>query len=75
MAAEKLTDGALQSALAGLDGWALDDAGNGIEKTFGFDDFNAAFGSSLPTASSNSSLFVSRISCSRSSIVPRQQNR
>ena len=44
MAAEKLTGGALQSALAGLDGWALDDAGNGIEKTFRFDDFNAAFG-------------------------------
>ncbi|MDE0052780.1 MAG: 4a-hydroxytetrahydrobiopterin dehydratase [Gammaproteobacteria bacterium] len=42
--AERLTDDALQSALAGLDGWALDDAGNGIEKTFGFGDFNTAFG-------------------------------
>lgn len=42
--ADKLTDDALQSAVAGLDGWALDDAGNGIGKTFGFDDFNAAFG-------------------------------
>ncbi len=44
MAVEKLTDGALQSALAGLEGWALDDAGNGIEKTYQFGDFNAAFG-------------------------------
>ena len=44
MAVEKLTDGALRSALAGLDGWALDDVGNGIEKTYRFGDFNAAFG-------------------------------
>ena len=44
MAAEKLTDEALQSALAGLDRWALDDAGNGIEKMYQFEDFNAAFG-------------------------------
>lgn len=42
--AERLTDDALQSALAGLDDWALDDAGNGIEKKYQFDDFNAAFG-------------------------------
>ena len=42
--ADKLTDDALQSAVAGLDGWALDDAGNGIQKTYQFDDFNAAFG-------------------------------
>lgn len=42
--ADKLTDDALQSALAGLDGWALDDAGNGIEKKYQFQDFNAAFG-------------------------------
>ena len=44
MAVEKLTDGALQAALEGLDGWALDDAGTGIGKTFQFGDFNAAFG-------------------------------
>ena len=42
--ADKLTDDALQSAVAGLDGWTLDDAGNGIQKTYQFDDFNAAFG-------------------------------
>ena len=44
MAAAKLTGEAVQSELAELDGWALDDAGAGIEKTFRFDDFNAAFG-------------------------------
>lgn len=42
--AERLTDDALRSALAGLDGWSLDDAGNGIQKTYQFADFNAAFG-------------------------------
>ena len=44
MATEKLTDESLRSALGELDGWALDDAGSGIEKTFRFNDFNAAFG-------------------------------
>lgn len=44
MAVEKLTEGELRSALGGLQGWTLDDAGSGIGKTFRFDDFNAAFG-------------------------------
>ena len=42
--AERLTDDAVQSALAELDGWSLDDAGNGIRKKYQFADFNAAFG-------------------------------
>lgn len=40
---EKLSAAAIGEALAGLDGWALDDDGAGIKKTFKFKNFNAAF--------------------------------
>ncbi len=39
----KMTADAIWEALAGLDGWALDDSGTGIEKSFKFKNFNAAF--------------------------------
>ena len=42
--AEKLNDDDIQTLLADLDGWALSADGLGIEKTFRFNNFNAAFG-------------------------------
>lgn len=42
--AEKLTDDDIQTLLADLDGWALSADGLAIEKTFRFNNFNAAFG-------------------------------
>ena len=42
--AEKLTDDDIQTLLADLDGWALSTNGLAIEKTFRFNNFNAAFG-------------------------------
>jgi len=42
--AEKLDGAARAEALAALDGWALVEGRDAINKTFQFDDFNAAFG-------------------------------
>ena len=42
--AELLNESDLETAMAGLDGWQLDDNGTGLLRTFKFTDFNAAFG-------------------------------
>lgn len=42
--ADRLTDTQRRAALAELDGWSLVDGRDAITKTFGFADFNAAFG-------------------------------
>ena len=42
--AEKLSDAARATALAGLAGWSAVDGRDAITKTFTFADFNAAFG-------------------------------
>lgn len=42
--ADRLTDTQRRAALAELDGWSLVDGRDAITKTFGFVDFNAAFG-------------------------------
>ncbi|RMF12309.1 MAG: 4a-hydroxytetrahydrobiopterin dehydratase [Alphaproteobacteria bacterium] len=39
----KLSGDALQTAVAGLDGWALVEGRDAIRKTFRFPDFNTAF--------------------------------
>lgn len=41
---EKLTGGAREAAIGGLDGWAEVPGRDAIAKTFTFKDFNAAFG-------------------------------
>ncbi len=43
MRRERLIPDAIAEALAGLDGWSLDDDGTGIKKSFKFKNFNAAF--------------------------------
>lgn len=43
MAQQKLDDGAINEALAGLGDWMLDDDGKGIKRSFKFKNFNAAF--------------------------------
>lgn len=43
MAQQKLDDGAITEALTRLGGWALDDDGKGIKRSFKFKNFNAAF--------------------------------
>ena len=40
----KLDSNEIREALAGLEGWSLDEARPAIAKTFAFKDFNAAFG-------------------------------
>ena len=42
--AEKLNQDAIEKALGTLDGWRTSDDHIGLEKTFQFSDFNAAFG-------------------------------
>ena len=42
--AEKLNQNAIEKALGTLDGWRKSDDHIGLEKTFQFSDFNAAFG-------------------------------
>lgn len=42
--AAKLETDQLDQALADLQGWTLDETRSRIQKTFQFDDFNAAFG-------------------------------
>ena len=42
--AEKLNQDAIEKALGTLDGWRKSDDHIGLEKTFQFSDFNAAFG-------------------------------
>ena len=42
--ATKLTDAERADAMASLQGWALADGRDAIEKTFTFKDFNEAFG-------------------------------
>ncbi|MEM6666043.1 MAG: 4a-hydroxytetrahydrobiopterin dehydratase [Pseudomonadota bacterium] len=42
--ATRLDDAARTAALSALDGWAMIDGREAIEKTFVFKDFNAAFG-------------------------------
>ena len=42
--AEKLDQNAIEQALNTLDDWRISDDGIGLEKTFKFADFNAAFG-------------------------------
>lgn len=44
MTRERLTDEAARVALAGLDGWAIEEGGGAIRKRFVFADFSAAFG-------------------------------
>ena len=41
---EKLAGPALADALAGLDGWSLVEGREAIQKSYRFEDFNAAFG-------------------------------
>lgn len=42
--AERLSDGARAEALGGLDGWAMVDGREAIQKTFQFKTFKQAFG-------------------------------
>lgn len=42
--AERLSDAEREAALAKLDGWAMVDGREAIEKSFVFKDFNEAFG-------------------------------
>ena len=42
--AEKLNQDAIEKALGALDDWRISDDHIGLEKTFQFTDFNAAFG-------------------------------
>lgn len=44
MARDRLAEEAIGSELARLDGWALSEAGDGIERTFAFRNFSEAFG-------------------------------
>ncbi len=44
MAVEKLTRSEAEAALAELDGWEFDRAGDAIRKVFKFGDFSAAWG-------------------------------
>jgi 4a-hydroxytetrahydrobiopterin dehydratase len=44
MKQERLSEGAISAALAGLDGWTLSEDGIAIEKRFTFKTFREAFG-------------------------------
>jgi len=44
MRPERLDIAAARAALAGLDGWTLEEDGGAIRKSFAFADFSAAFG-------------------------------
>lgn len=50
MAREKLGPEAIGEALAGLDGWTLNEAGDAIRRTFTFRDFGEAFAFMIRTA-------------------------
>lgn len=44
MTRDRLDEAAVGQALAGLDGWTLEEGGGAILKRFAFSDFSAAFG-------------------------------
>ena len=44
MTRERLSEEAAKAALAGLDGWSMEEGGGAILKRFAFADFSAAFG-------------------------------
>ena len=44
MTRDRLDEAAVGQALAGLDGWTLEEGGGAIVRRFSFADFNAAFG-------------------------------
>jgi 4a-hydroxytetrahydrobiopterin dehydratase len=44
MAQDKLGPDAITTAMAGIDGWTLEEGGSAISKAFQFKTFNAAFG-------------------------------